>query len=80
MYNKYIINLTVIHPWMSFEEAHLLFKFSYYKNSSQKNKFGNNTFLTLMGIDYGMYQWQTKEWIEERIKEAKQKFNYNDNG
>ena len=76
MFDDNVINLTLVHPWMTFEEAHLLIKWSYYKNIKQKGKFGDNTFKTLMGIDYGMFQWQTKDWIEERINRAKKQFNY----
>ena len=75
-FDQNVINLTIVHPWMSFEEAYLLMKLSYYKNVTQRGKFGDNTFLTLMGIDYGMYQWQSREWIEERIERAKKKFGY----
>ena len=76
MFDQNVINLTIVHPWMTFEEAYLLVKWSYYKNKSQKNKFGDNSFKTLMSIDYGMFQWQTKEWIEIRIDMAKKMFNY----
>ena len=78
MFDDNVINLTLVHPWMTFEEAHLLIRWSYYKNISQKGKFGNNTVKTLMSIDYGMFQWQTREWIEERINKAKKQFNYTD--
>ena len=78
MFDDNVINLTLIHPWMTFEEAHLLIKWSYYKNRSQQGKFGDNTVKTLMSIDYGMFQWQPREWIEERIEKAKKQFNYND--
>ena len=78
MFDQNVINLTIVHPWMTFEEAHLLIKWSYYKNITQKGKFGDNTWKTLMSIDYGMFQWQPKEWIEERINKAKKQFNYND--
>ena len=76
MFDDNIINLTLVHPWMTFEEAHLLIKWSYYKNMSQQGKFGDNTVKTLMSIDYGMFQWQPREWIEERIEKAKKQFNY----
>ena len=71
MFDDNVINLTLIHPWMTFEEAHLLIKWSYYKNMSQQGKFGDNSVKTLMSIDYGMFQWQPREWIEERIEKAK---------
>ena len=70
MFDQNVINLTIVHPWMTFEEAHLLIKWSYYKNRTQKGKFGDNTWKTLMSIDYGMFQWQPREWIEERINKA----------
>ena len=76
MFDDNVINLTLVHPWMSFEEAHLLIKWSYYKNMSQQGKFGDNSVKTLMSIDYGMFQWQPREWIEERIEKAKKQFNY----
>lgn len=74
MFSENVVNLTVVHPWMTFEEAHLLMKWSYFKNLPQKGKFGDNTFMTLMKIDYGMFQWQKQEWIEERIEKAKKQF------
>ena len=76
MFDQNVINLTIVHPWMTFEEAYLLIKWSYFKNVTQRGKFGDNTWKTLMGIDYGMFQWQSKEWIEERIDLAKKQFNY----
>ena len=76
VFDDNVINLTLIHPWMTFEEAHLLIKWSYYKNMSQQGKFGDNSVKTLMSIDYGMFQWQPREWIEERIEKAKKQFNY----
>ena len=73
MFDENVINLTRKHPWMSFEEAWLLMKYSYHKN---KNGEKYNTFMTLMKIDYGMYQWQSEAWIRNRLQEAKIKFNY----
>ena len=47
---------------------------------SQQGKFGDNSVKTLMSIDYGMFQWQPREWIEERIEKAKKQFNYKGEG
>ena len=74
MFSENVINLTVIHPWMTFEEAHLLLRWSWHKNKSQAGRFGDNSVMTLMSIDYGMFQWQSREWIEERIAMTKEQF------
>lgn len=76
MYDENVINLTVVHPWMSFEEAWLLMRWSYAKNKSQKGYFGDNTLITLMGIDFGIYQRKDESWLRDLIEQAKIKFNY----
>lgn len=76
MFDENVINLTVVHPWMTFEEAWLLMKWSYHKNKSQDKYCGRNTIKTLMGIDFGIYQRQEEEWLKERIEQAKIKFGY----
>ena len=76
MYDENVINLTRVHPWMSFEEAWLLMKWSYEKNKSQDKYCGRKTVLTLMGIDFGIYERQTEPWLRDRIKRAKEKFKY----
>ena len=76
MFNEDVINLTRVHPWMTFDESWLLMKWSYEKNKNQDKYGGKKTVLTLMNIDFGIYQRQSKEWLEDRIQLAKQKFNY----
>ena len=76
MYDENVINLTVIHPWMTFEEAWLLMKWSYEKNRSQDKYCGIKTVKTLMGIDFGIYQRQSEEWLRKLIKEAEVKFSH----
>ena len=76
MFDKNIINLTRVHPWMTFDEAWLLMKWSYEKNREQDKYCGKKTVLTLMSIDFGIYQRQSKEWLEQRIELAKEKFHY----
>ena len=76
MFDKNIINLTRVHPWMTFDEAWLLMKWSYEKNREQDKYCGKKTVLTLMNIDFGIYQRQSKEWLEQRIELAKEKFHY----
>ena len=76
MFDQNVINLTVVHPWMTFEEAWLLMKWSYDKNRSQDVYCGVKTVKTLMSIDFGIYQRQDKEWLLELISQAKVKFGY----
>ena len=76
MFDENTINLTRVHPWMTFEEAWLLMKWSYEKNRTQDGYCGKNTLLTLMNIDFGIYQRQTEEWLRDRIELAKSKFGY----
>ena len=76
MYDENVFVLCDAHPWMTFDEAWLLLKWSYEKNKSQDGYCGKNTFLTLMNIDFGIYQRQDEDWLRERIKQAKEKFNY----
>ena len=51
-------------------------KWSYEKNKDQHKYGGKKTVITLMNIDFGIYQRQSREWLEDRIQLAKQKFNY----
>ena len=74
MFEKHIHKLIDKHPWMSFEEAWLLMKWSYEKNKDQDKYHGIRTIKTLMGIDYGIYLRQEKEWLMDRIQSAKDKF------
>ena len=74
MIDKHVIHLTVVHPWMTFEEAWLLMRWSYEKNRSQDKYCGVKTVKTLMNIDFGIYQRQTEEWLRDRIEQAKIKF------
>ena len=76
MLNENVVNLTIAHPWMSFEESWLLMKWSYEKNKTQERYGGRKTLVTLMSIDFGIYQRQSREWLEERIQRAKEKFGY----
>ena len=76
MFDENTINLTRVHPWMTFEEAWLLMKWSYEKNRTQDGYCGKNTLVTLMNIDFGIYQRQTEEWLRDRIELAKSKFGY----
>lgn len=76
MFDENIIHLTRVHPWMTFEEAWLLIKWSYEKNKTQDGYVGKNTILTLMNIDFGIYQRQSEEWLRDRIDRAKTKFGY----
>ena len=76
MIDKHVIHLTVVHPWMTFEEAWLLMRWSYEKNKSQDKYCGIKTVKTLMNIDFGIYQRQKEEWLRERIEQARIKFNY----
>ena len=74
MIDKHVIHLTVVHPWMTFEEAWLLMRWSYEKNKSQDKYCGIKTVKTLMNIDFGIYQRQKEEWLRERIEQAMIKF------
>ena len=74
MIDRHVIHLTVVHPWMTFEEAWLLMRWSYEKNRSQDKYCGIKTVKTLMNIDFGIYQRQTEEWLRDRIEQAKIKF------
>ena len=74
MIDKHVIHLTVVHPWMTFEEAWLLMRWSYEKNRSQDKYCGVKTVKTLMNIDFGIYQRQKEEWLRERIEQARIKF------
>ena len=76
MIDKHVIHLTVVHPWMTFEEAWLLMRWSYEKNKSQDKYCGIKTVKTLMNIDFGIYQRQKEEWLRERIEQARIKFDY----
>ena len=76
IYDENVINLTKVHPWMTFEEAWLLMKWSYEKNRSQGGY--GNALKTLIGIDFGMFQWKGEEYVREKLELAKQKFNYID--
>lgn len=76
MFDQNVINLTVVHPWMQFEDAWLLMKWSYEKNRSQDKYCGIQTVKTLMSIDFGIYQRQSEEWLRNLIREAKIKFGY----
>jgi hypothetical protein len=76
MFDENIIGLTQVHPWMTFEEAWLLMRWSYEKNKSQLGYCGRNSLLTLMGIDYGIYQRQTEPWLRGLILQSKKKFNF----
>lgn len=76
MFDENVINLTVVHPWMSFEEAWLLMKWSYEKNKSQDRYFGRNSLITLMSIDFGIYQRKDEKWLKDRIEQAKVKFGH----
>ena len=78
MFDENVHNLCNVHPWMTFDEAWLLLKWSYVKNKTQEGYFGKNTLLTLMDIDFRIYQRKDEEWLKERIVEAKKKFNYID--
>ena len=73
MYDENVINLTKVHPWMTFEEAWLLMKWSYAKNKPGE-RYG--TLKALMGIDFGMFQWQSEEWVREKLTEAKKQFKF----
>lgn len=73
MYDENVINLTRVHPWMTFEEAWLLMKWSYNKNKPGESY---GTLKALMGIDFGMFQYKDEEWLRERINEAKVMFKY----
>lgn len=75
MYDENVINLTRVHPWMTFEEAWLLMKWSYNKNKPGESY---GTLKALMGIDFGMFQYKDEEWLRERINEAKVIFKYTD--
>lgn len=75
MYDENVINLTKVHPWMTFEEAWLLMKWSYVKNKPGEHY---GTLKVLMGIDFGMFQYKPESWVREKINEAKKMFNYND--
>ena len=76
MIDRHVIHLTVVHPWMTFEEAWLLMRWSYEKNKSQDKYCGIKTVKTLMNIDFGIYQRQREEWLRERIQQARIKFDY----
>jgi len=76
MYDENVFVLCDAHPWMTFDEAWLLLKWSYAKNKSQDGYWGRNTFNTLMNIDFGIYQRMDEEWLRERIEQAKIKFGY----
>lgn len=76
MIDRHVIHLTVVHPWMTFEEAWLLMRWSYEKNKSQDKYCGIKTVKTLMNIDFGIYQRQKEEWLRERIQQARIKFDY----
>ena len=76
MIDRHVIHLTVVHPWMTFEEAWLLMRWSYEKNKSQDKYCGIKTVKTLMNIDFGIYQRQKEEWLRERIEQARIKFDY----
>ena len=65
MIDRHVIHLTVVHPWMTFEEAWLLMRWSYEKNKSQDRYCGIKTVKTLMNIDFGIYQRQKEEWLRE---------------
>ena len=73
MFDDNVINLTITHPWMSFEEAWILMKYSYLRFKTQEKY---NTFKTLMSIEYGIFQRETEENLRERIAIAKKKLNY----
>lgn len=76
MFDDNVFVLCDTHPWMTFDEAYLLLRWSYYKNKSQDGKWGRNTFLTLMNIDFGIYQRKDEVWLRDRIDQAKLKFRY----
>ena len=73
MYDENVINLTRVYPWMTFEEAWLLMKWSYAKNKPGEK---HGTLKALMGIDFGMFQWKGETWTREKLEEAKKQFNY----
>ena len=58
MYDENVINLTRVYPWMTFEEAWLLMKWSYAKNKPGEK---HGTLKALMGIDFGMFQWKGED-------------------
>ena len=70
-----VINLTIVHPWMSFEEAWILLKYTYLRFKSQEKY---NTFKTLMSIEYGIFQREDEETLRKRIDIAKKFLKYND--
>ena len=76
MFNEDVINLTIVHPWMKFEDAWILMKWSYEKNRSQDKYCGVKTVKTLMNIDFGIYQRQDEDWLKERIEYAKNQMGY----
>ena len=75
MFCQNVINLTVTHPWMQFEEAWLLMRHAYVRFKPEEKY---NTFLTLMSIEYGIFQRETEENLRQRIEIAKKELNYND--
>jgi hypothetical protein len=73
MFSENVINLTNAHPWLSFEDAWILMKYTYFKFKPEEKY---NTFRTLMSIEYGIFQRESELKLRQRILIAKKYFNY----
>ena len=74
------INLTLIHEWMTVNDAKLLLHHQYMRVRSHKKYGGWKTVQTLMNIAYGIYQRESEQNLRARIDLIKSRTDSNSTG